>query len=106
MNHTGNVYHRIRALREDNDYTQTKIANILNMKLDILEIEEGASLGAAMLAAVACGAFASVEEAAEKIVKTVDTIEPDAELAVKYEARYQQYKNIYPVCKPLFSRLL
>lgn len=82
------------------------IANILNMKLDILEIEEGASLGAAMLAAVACGAFASVEEAAEKIVKTVDTIEPDAELAVKYEARYQQYKNIYPVCKPLFSRLL
>ena len=31
MNHTGNVYHRIRALREDHDLTQKKIAEILNM---------------------------------------------------------------------------
>lgn len=31
MNHTGNIYHRIRALREDHDLTQKKIAEILNM---------------------------------------------------------------------------
>lgn len=56
-----------------------------------------------MLAAVACGEYASVEEAAEKIVKVIDTVEPDPELAAKYEARYQQFKQIYPACKSLFD---
>lgn len=31
MVHNGNEYYRIRALREDNDLTQKKIAEILNM---------------------------------------------------------------------------
>lgn len=31
MNHSGNIYYRIRALREDHDLTQKKIAEILNM---------------------------------------------------------------------------
>lgn len=82
------------------------IANVLNIKLDILETEEGAALGGAMLAAVACGEFASVKEAAEKTVKIKETVSPEPGLAAKYEARYQQYKNIYPACKPLFGKIL
>ena len=31
MNHSGNNYYRIRALREDHDLTQKKISEILNM---------------------------------------------------------------------------
>ena len=38
------------------------IANILNIKVDVIESEEGPALGGAMLAAVANGEFASVEE--------------------------------------------
>lgn len=79
------------------------IANILGIKVDVIESEEGPGYGGAMLAAVACGEFASVEEAAEKLVKVVDTVEPDPELVAKYEARYQQFKEIYPACKPLFD---
>ena len=41
-----------------------------------------------MLAAVACGEYASVEEAASRLVKIVDTVEPDAEIAARYEERY------------------
>ena len=59
-----------------------------------------------MLAAVACGEYATVEEAAAKIVKVVDTVEPDEELSAKYEARYQQFKQIYPACEALFDKLL
>lgn len=81
------------------------IANVLNVSVDVLETEEGPSLGGAMLAAVACGEYASVEQAAAKIVKVVDTVEPDPELAAKYEARYQQFKQIYPACKELFQKL-
>ena len=81
------------------------IANILNLKVDVIESEEGPALGGAMLAAVACGEYESVEAAAERIVKIVDTVEPEAELVEKYEARYGQFKEIYPVCKPLFEIL-
>ena len=45
------------------------IANILNLKVDVIESEEGPAMGGAMLAAVACGEYASVEEIAEKFVK-------------------------------------
>lgn len=79
------------------------IANVLNLKVDVIESEEGPGLGGAMLAAVACGEYASVEEIAGKLVKVVDTIEPDPALVAKYEARYGQFKEIYPACKPLYD---
>ena len=79
------------------------IANILNVKVDVIESEEGPALGGAMLAAVACGEYANVEEVAAKIVKVIDTVEPEAELVAKYEERYNQFKEIYPACKPLYE---
>lgn len=82
------------------------VANILNIKVDMIESEEGPALGGAMLAAVACGEFASVEDVAAKLVKVVDTVEPDEELAAKYEERYQQFREIYPACKELFNKIL
>ena len=79
------------------------IANVLNVKVDVIESEEGPGYGGAMLAAVACGEYVSVEEAAAKLVKVIDTVEPDADLVAKYEERYQQFKEIYPACKPLYD---
>ena len=79
------------------------IANVLNLKVDVIESEEGPALGGAMLAAVACGEYASVEDAAAKLVKVIDTVEPTPELVEKYEKRYQQFKEIYPACKPLYD---
>lgn len=81
------------------------VANILNVTVEVPKSEEGPSMGAAMLAAVACGAYKSVKEAAEAIVTVKETIEPDAELAAKYEARYKQFREIYPVLRPLFQKL-
>jgi xylulokinase len=78
------------------------IANIMNMKVDVIESEEGPALGAAMLAAVGCGAYPDVETIAEKMVKVVDTVEPDPELVAKYEEKYQQFRKIYPSIKGLF----
>lgn len=79
------------------------IANILNLKVDKIESEEGPALGAAMLAAVGCGVYGSVEEIAEKMVKVVDTIEPDPSIAAKYDEKYAQFKQIYPAMKPVFD---
>ena len=82
------------------------IANILNIKVDVIESEEGPALGGAMLAAVANGEFASVEEAAAKIVKVIDTVEPEPELAAKYEEKYQKFVKIYPAVKDLFNEII
>ena len=60
-------------------------------------------MGGAMLAAVACGEYGSVEEIADKVVRIIDTVDPDPELVAKYEARYAQFREIYPACKPLFD---
>ena len=81
------------------------IANVLNVKVDILEKEEGPSLGAAMLAAVGTKRFEDVSEAVDTIVKVVDTIEPDKAIAQRYEYKYNQFKKIYPALKPVFYEI-
>lgn len=81
------------------------IANVLNVKVDRIASEEGPALGGAMLAAVADGTFASVEDAAGKIVKIIETIEPEPELAAKYDRQYQKFAKIYPTVKGIFTEL-
>ena len=78
------------------------VANIMNMKVDTVEVEEGPAYGGAILAAVADGCFNNVEEATSKIVKNKDTTEPDLVLVEKYEQGYQKFKKFYPALKGLF----
>ncbi len=78
------------------------LANIMNLKIDVIESEEGPALGGAMLAAVGCKEYPDVETIAGKVVKVVDTVEPEPELVAKYEERYRKFKKIYPAVKELF----
>ena len=78
------------------------IANVMNLKVDVPENEEGPSMGGAMLAAVGCGAYPDVETICKKMVKVVDTVEPDPELVAKYEEKYQKFRKLYPTMKELF----
>ncbi|MCI9422442.1 MAG: xylulokinase [Dorea sp.] len=78
------------------------LANIMNLKVDVIESEEGPALGGAMLAAVGCKEYPDVETIAGKVVKVVDTVEPEPELVAKYEERYRKFKKIYPAVKELF----
>lgn len=81
------------------------IANVLNIKVDSIESEEGPGYGGAMLAAVGCGEYKTVEEAAQKLVKVTDTVEPEKELVEKYEEKYKKFVRIYPAVKDLFKVL-
>jgi len=82
------------------------IANVLGIEVEMIESEEGPGYGGAMLAAVACGEYESVEAAAGALVKVVDVIAPDGELVEKYEKRYRQFAKIYPGVKDLFGEIL
>ncbi len=81
------------------------IANVMNLKVDVVACEEGPGYGGAILAAVGCGVYANVEEATQKLVKVVETIEPEQELVEKYEKQYQKFKVIYPALKQVFDVL-
>ncbi|MBR3041609.1 MAG: xylulokinase [Eubacterium sp.] len=78
------------------------VANIMNIKLEIQANDEGPALGGAILAAVGCGTFKDVKEAADKIVKVVETVEPEQELVAKYEEKYAHFKKLYPTVKDLY----
>lgn len=80
-------------------------ANILNVKLECPESEQGPGMGGAMLAMVACGAYPSVSAACERLVHVASVVEPEPELVAKYEERYQQFKQIYPALKAVFPAI-
>ena len=78
---------------------QKILSNVLNLNIEILETEEGPALGAAILAAVACGEYASVEDAAHSIVNVKKIITPKVELADVYQNKYQIFRKLYPSIK-------
>ena len=75
------------------------IANVMNIKLEILENEEGPALGAAILAAVGCGTYKTVEEAVKEFVVVKETILPRKSIVEKYEKKYRNFHTIYPMLK-------
>ncbi len=81
------------------DLPKKMMADILNIDVDVPANDQGPSMGGAILAAVAAGEYASVEEAASKIVKMEGTIHPDPEIAARYEEKYQRYRKLYPLLK-------
>ena len=84
---------------------RTIVANIMNLKVDTVMVEEGPGYGGAILAAVADGVYPSVEDACAKLIRIKDTTEPDPELVAKYEARYQAFKQMYPALKDIYYQL-
>lgn len=81
------------------------LANVLNVRLDIPQTEEGPGYGGAMLAMVGGGEYESVSACVQNLVQVRETISPDPAIAARYEAQYQKFREIYPVLKPLFRKL-
>ena len=78
------------------------LASVLQLKLDILYMEQGPAMGAAMLTMVADGAYGSIEEVCHTLVKIKETIDPDPELMALYEKRYEEFRQLYPALKEVF----
>lgn len=76
-------------------------SDICNVQIKTMSQSESASLGAAMLAAVAIGWFDSLETAGRQN-DIVSIIEPQKENSVEYDAIYQKYLMVLKQTKDLF----
>jgi xylulokinase len=82
------------------------IANVLNVKVDKINSEEGPAFGAAILAAVGCGKYPSVEDAAGKLIKVIETTEQDTEVVALYNKKYEVFRQLYPTLKDMYEKMI
>jgi xylulokinase len=67
--------------------------------------DEGPAFGAALLAGVASGSYADVDEATSVVELREEITEPDTERAKIYEEHYEVYRSLYPATSFAMSRL-
>ncbi len=79
------------------------LADILGKPVVTLETQEGSAYGAALLALVGTGEFASVPEVCQSSIREVETVEPDAAQHQDYARRHALYQSLYPALRPFFS---
>ncbi len=70
-------------------------ADVYGREVEIVEAEEGAAYGAAILAGVGVERWPSVEAACAEIVRVSKTVAPQAAAADRMKERYRQYRKIY-----------
>jgi xylulokinase len=79
------------------------LADVLGVELVTTTAQEGPAFGAALLAGVASGVYASVQQACDATVRVVEHTEPRPELESVYARAYEKYRALYPALKPIIS---
>ena len=76
-------------------------ADVYGHAVEIVEAEEGAAYGAAILAGVGAGNWRSVDEACDAVVRTAKEIQPNPKNVAVLEEAYQSYRRIYPALREI-----
>jgi xylulokinase len=80
-------------------------ADMYDAPVVTINVSEGAALGVAILAAVGVGAFGSVPEACQAIIRVKEQSKPGKKAAAFYERQYRKYAALYPALKPVFGMM-
>jgi len=78
-------------------------ADVYAHEIEIVAAEEGAAYGAAILAGVGVGAWSSVDEACDKVVRVASRIAPHPSASKTMQQAYRTYRKIYPALHQVFS---
>jgi L-ribulokinase len=82
------------GIPQKNETLNRVYAGVFNKPVRVPE-SEVTSLGSAIFAFLACGAFQSVEEAQRALCPKFRTVEPDAREAAVYESLFAIYRKLY-----------
>jgi len=80
-------------------------ADVFSTELVVINVTEGAAYGAALLAGVGTGVYASVEEACDRTIRIVTRTEPQEGNVRLYNDYYPIYRSLYKALKPDFNRV-
>jgi len=78
-------------------------ADVYRHEVEIVAAEEGAAYGAAILAGTGVGAWASVDEACDKVVRVASRIAVDPPGSRTMQHAYSTYRRIYPALRQVFA---
>jgi xylulokinase len=78
-------------------------ADIYGHTVDIVQAEEGAAYGAALLAGVGGGLWKSVDDACADVVRVIDRIEPNPAAVKVLDPLYRSYRELYPALRKVFN---
>ncbi|MCL2508983.1 MAG: xylulokinase [Oscillospiraceae bacterium] len=81
------------------------LADLYGCPVSSLRADEGGALGAAILAGVGAGAYASLGEACAAVVRPDVTAVPDEAAARAYEPYFEMYKRLYVRLRDEFKAL-
>jgi xylulokinase len=77
-------------------------ADVYGREVEIVEAEEGAAYGAAILAGVGGGLWPSVDAACTAVVRVAERVRPDETSAAATKTGYAAYRRVYPAIKSIF----
>jgi xylulokinase len=77
-------------------------ADVYGREIEVVEAEEGAAYGAALLAGVGGRLWPSVDAACSAVVRVAARVRPAAANASAMKAGYAAYRRIYPAIKSIF----
>jgi xylulokinase len=77
-------------------------ADVYAHEVELVEAEEGAAYGAAILAGVGAGLWPSVDEACDAVVRVARRVAPDNKNSALLQKSYQTYRRIYPALREIF----
>jgi xylulokinase len=80
-------------------------ADVYGHEVEIVEAEEGAAYGAALLAGVGAKHWNSVEEACAAAVHVAERVQPDRRSEEILARQYLLYRELYVALKPLFAQM-
>ncbi|MFA0476014.1 FGGY-family carbohydrate kinase [Vibrio breoganii] len=75
------------------------LADLTGMTLELMDVDETGSLGAAMVAMVGAGEFTSLKECTQAITNSASLIEPNPENYSKYQKKYKNYLRLVQLFK-------
>lgn len=78
-------------------------ADVYAHEVEIVAAEEGAAYGAAILAGTGVGAWSSVDEACDKVVRVASRIPLSPTNSKILQQNYRTYRKIYPALHQIFS---
>jgi xylulokinase len=76
-------------------------ADVYGYPVEIVEAEEGAAYGAALLAGVGGSVWRTVEDACDAVVRVAARVMPDAATVAVMGRHYQEYRKVYPALRAI-----